>query len=82
MPLSDAAIAQRLIRAGFLPSLVEGALTAADATEQAEPTEADVAQDSLVTEQDIAFAQVFWWYTPDVPNKYKRLLTGKNRARA
>ncbi len=79
MPLSDAQLAQRLIRAGFLPSLVETALQVAAAVDQAEPTEIDVAQDSVVTETDLALAQVFWWYTPDVPPTYKRLLTARNR---
>lgn len=77
--LTDAQIAAKLIRAGCLPSLVEDALQAAHDAGQAEPTEQDVARDSLITERDIALAQVAWWYLPEVPQKYKRLLTARTR---
>lgn len=79
MAVSDGAVVGRLVKAGFLPSLVEAAFSAAEAVGQAEPTEADVATDSQVTEADVALAQAFWWYAPEVPQKYKRLLTARVR---
>ena len=37
---------------------------------------------SVVTEADKAQAQAFWWYAPEVPQKYKRLLTARVRGQA
>lgn len=78
-PLTDAQIAAKLIKAGCLPSLVEAALTAAQDAQQAAPDEIDVARDSIVTDADVAFAQMFWWYSPDVAQPFKRLLTARNK---
>ncbi len=77
--LTDAQIAAKLIKAGCLPALVEDALQAAQDAGQAEPTAEDVARDSEVTERDIALAQVAWWYLPEVPPRFKRLLTARVR---
>ena len=77
--LTDGQLAAKLIKAGFMPSLVEAALTAAQDAGQAEPTEQDTARDSVVTEADVALAQVWWWYAPDVPQRYKRRLTARDR---
>ena len=82
MAETDGALVGQLVKAGFLPSLVEDALARAAETGQAAPTEADVATDSRVTEADVAQAQAFWWYAPEVPQKYKRLLTARVRGQA
>lgn len=76
--MTDAELAAQLIRAGFLPSLVEDALAAADTAEQALPTAAD-ALGAEMTDADIEQAKVFWWYSPDVPQPFKRLLTARPR---
>lgn len=78
-PLSEGQIMARLVQAGFMPSLVEAALDAADEAGQVLPTEFDVARDSTVTAEDIALAQAFWWYDRAVPAIYKRILTARPR---
>ena len=72
-----ATLVATLIRAGLLPSLVEDALAAAEAAGQSLPTEQDTARDSVVTDGDVATAQNFWWYSPDVPQAFRRLLTAQ-----
>ena len=65
------------VLAGMMPADVEDALREAREAEQRPPTDAEMEDDSEVTEADLERDRQWWLWNPDVPEKFKRLLAAQ-----
>ena len=64
-----------LIAAGIMPQDAELALSRARAAGQEMPQEFDAERAGDVSEADLETARAWWFYNPDVPVEWKRILT-------
>ena len=70
---------QIALAAGMMPADIEDALRDAAQAEQRLPTEAELAEDALVTEADVARSRQWWLLNPHVPAEFRRLLMAEER---
>ena len=76
--LTDDEIIEVLVSAGCMPSMVDEALLDAERAKQELPTPEEIEEDSTVNAEDFERLRQFWWYTNDVPRKFKRLLSASD----
>lgn len=68
-----------LVKIGFMPSSAE-ALVAADEEAEHKVLSTRAAKAAAkVSNVDAAIAATWWYYAPEVPNKWKRILDAKQR---
>jgi hypothetical protein len=76
LPSREAQIAQLVLR-GIMPSTAERAVDRAAANDWRIPPANEAAWDAEVTAADIERARMWWWYTPDVPQRLRRILDAR-----
>ena len=79
MDRQDKRAYQVALAAGIMPADAEDALQDAAQVEQRLPTEAEMAEDAIVTEADIARSHQWWLLNPHVPAEFRRLLMAEER---
>ena len=70
---------QLALAVGMMPVDIEDALRDAARVEQTLPTEAEMAEDAMVTEADIDRSRQWWLLNPHVPAEFRRLLMAEER---
>jgi len=68
-----------LVRLGMMPQDAEEVIRWAAAHGQQLPSDEEIAQDAQVTAADVEQAKQWWLFNDDVPLKYKRLLSARER---
>jgi len=76
LPSREARIA-RLVLRGVMPSVAERAVAEADANGQRIPNPNEAAWDAEITAADQEQAKLWWYYTPDVPTRLRRILDAR-----
>lgn len=76
LPNREARLAQ-LVRRGILPSVAERVVAEAEAAGQRIPPPNEAAWEGDVSAADQEQAKLWWYYTPDVPQRLRRILDAR-----
>lgn len=76
LPSREARIA-RLVLRGIMPSVAERVVTEAEDSGQRIMPPNEAAWQAEVTEADKEQARQWWYYTPDVPQRLRRILDAR-----
>jgi hypothetical protein len=76
LPSREAQIAQLVLR-GIMPSTAERAVSIAADNDWRIPSPNEAAWDAEITAADIERARLRWYYSPDVPQRLRRILDAR-----